>query len=130
MRHGFKKSDYDALKIGLKRERQELYRRINERVDDMLQAGWVDEVKGLIEMGYDIKTRPFSGIGYKEIVAYLNGAMAYEDMVKDIKRQTRRYAKRQLTWFSKENVIYWYEYPEARGAIIERVKGFIGHGGQ
>jgi tRNA dimethylallyltransferase len=51
-------------------------------------------------------------------------------MVKDIKRQTRRYAKRQLTWFLKENVIYWYEYPEARDTIIERVKGFIGHGGQ
>jgi tRNA dimethylallyltransferase len=86
--------------------------------------------KGSWKWGIILKSRPFSGIGYKEIAAYLNGATTYEDMVRDIKRQTRRYAKRQLTWFSKENVIYWYEYPEARDTIIERVKGFIGHGGQ
>ncbi len=126
--HGFKKKRYNVLKLGLRKQRDELYSRINKRVDDMLNAGWVDEVKNILLMGYSEGLKPFSGIGYKEILYYIKGLISYEDMVKDIKKNTRRYAKRQMTWFSKEEDITWHEYPEDIENIEAAVLGFIKNG--
>jgi tRNA dimethylallyltransferase len=123
--HGFKEMRYRALVIGLKKEKEELYGRINARVDAMLGSGWVDEVRAILAMGYGSDIKPFTSIGYREILLYLKGLICYEDMVKDIKTQTRHYAKRQFTWFAKEKHVNWYEYPEEIERIRENIAGFL-----
>jgi tRNA dimethylallyltransferase len=123
--HGFREPHYSSLKIGLRRERNELYSRINKRVEDMFVAGWVEEVKSILAMGYDEKEKPFSSIGYKEILHYIKGEITREDMVKDIKKQTRRYAKRQFTWFAREKDINWHTYPEEVDGIVSMVSEFL-----
>lgn len=125
IRHGFKEPRYKALKIGLTKPRDELFRRINQRVEVMLKNGWVDEVKEILSKGYDEHLKPFTSIGYREILGYLHDSISYEDMVKDIKKFTRRYAKRQFTWFLRENDIFWYSFPENKDEIKEKVIDFL-----
>jgi tRNA dimethylallyltransferase len=124
-KHGFKSPRYEALKIGLQKPRDELFKRINERVDTMLASGWIEEVKGIFSLGFDEHLKPFSSIGYREIVLYLHGSITYEDMVKDIKKFTRHYAKRQFTWFLREKDISWYEYPEGTDTMKQKVIDFL-----
>jgi tRNA dimethylallyltransferase len=124
-RHGFKEQRYETYKIGLKRERPELYERINRRVDSMLETGWVQEVEGLLKAGYSSGLKPFTSIGYRDIPLYLSSALGYAEMVARIKQATRHYAKRQMTWFSREKDITWFEYPEDKGEIKERVRQFL-----
>jgi tRNA dimethylallyltransferase len=124
-RHGFKNPRYEAIKIGLKTPREQLFERINRRVEEMLASGWIEEVKGILSMGFDEGLKPFTSIGYMEILLYLHGSITHEDMVKDIKKFTRHYAKRQLTWFLREKDISWYEYPEERNTIKQRVIDFL-----
>ncbi len=123
--HGFKESHYEVLKLGLKRERNDLYPRINKRVDDMMNAGWVDEVEHILSMGYNEGLKPFLSIGYREILLYIKSLISYEDMVKNIKMHTRNYAKRQTTWFSKEKDVVWHEYPEDIVNIKTKVSEFL-----
>jgi len=123
--HGFREPRYSALKIGLQKDRNELYSRIDRRVEEMLDKGWVEEVKDILSMGYSERLKPFSGIGYREIVLYINGFIRYEDMVKDIKKHTRRYAKRQFTWFAKEKDVSWFQYPEVSAGIFKKVREFL-----
>ncbi len=99
---------YDCILIGLSMERKTLYERINQRVDEMLSDGLIDEVKRLIENGYDKNLASMRGIGYKEIVDYLEGITDYEEAVNILKRNTRRFAKRQYTWFLKDENIKWF----------------------
>ena len=82
-------------------DRQNLYDNINKRVDEMIETGWVDEVKHLLNKGYDKTLKPFQSIGYAQIVQYLEGGITLDRAVYEIKRETRRYAKRQITWFKK-----------------------------
>jgi len=124
--HAFSGSYYDPLKIAIKVERQELYRRINLRVEQMLQDGLVAEVAAQLALGYSRDLKALRCIGYKEISAFLAGEIALDEAVILIKRDTRRYAKRQMTWFSKENDIYWLEYPESFATILEHVIEFFG----
>jgi tRNA dimethylallyltransferase len=124
-RHGFREQRYDSYKIGLRGDRQELYGKIDERVERMLAAGWIDEVRGLVETGYDTSLKPFHSIGYREIALYLKGGIDYAAMVERIKTATRHYAKRQFTWFSKEKDIDWYAYPDDRDKILGRVTAFL-----
>jgi tRNA dimethylallyltransferase len=124
--HGFSGSYYDALKIAIRVERQELYRRLERRVDDMLEHGLVAEVQSLLDHGYSSNLKAMRSIGYKEITAYLAGEISLDQAVALIKRDTRRYAKRQMTWFSKENDIYWLEYPEGFATILGHVIEFFG----
>jgi len=113
---------YEFLKIGLTRDRKELYKMIEERVDTMIENGFVDEVKRVIERlnKSNLPIYPFThspihpfssmqAIGYKEISMYLNGEMPFEEAVRLIKRNTKRYAKRQFTWFNKEEDIHWID---------------------
>jgi tRNA dimethylallyltransferase len=97
--------DFDV--VVLHRERQQLYDRINARVDAMLDAGLVDEVTALDARGVDRARSPLRTIGYKEVFAYLSGDIPYDEMVRLIKRNTRRYAKRQLTWFRRYDSYAW-----------------------
>ena len=124
-KEGFGTPRYDMLIIGLRKERDELYRRINRRVDEMLERGWVEEVKGLLAMGCDETSKPFSGIGYREIILYIRGLISEKDMVEEIKKNTRHYAKRQFTWFAKEKDVNWFNYPEDKENIRIRTTEFL-----
>lgn len=98
---------YEFIKIGLLRDRKELYRMIEERVDAMIEKGLVEEVRNLLKMNPD--RTPMQAIGYKEIVMYINGEITWDEAVRLIKRGTKRYAKRQFTWFKKEEGIHWID---------------------
>ena len=97
-----KESRFEPILLMIDRPRDYLYERIEKRVDIMLEEGLVSEVKGLMEMGLSKKNQSMQGIGYKEVLDYLRGFSGYEEMVRILKRNTRRYAKRQITWFSRD----------------------------
>lgn len=99
--------DYNLVMIGLNMDRAELYNRINLRVDIMVGAGLIEEVKGLLEMGYDKSLVSMQGIGYKEIIMYLEGRLSIDESISLIKQKTRNYAKRQLTWFRRDSRVQW-----------------------
>ena len=126
--HAFSGSYYLPLKMAIRVERQELYRRINLRVEQMLRDGLVAEVAAQLALGYGRELKALRCIGYKEISAHLAGETSLDEAVSLIKRDTRRYAKRQLTWFGRENDIYWLEYPESFATILEHVMNFLGKG--
>jgi len=123
--HGFRDSRFDALKIGLTRDRNELYGRVEERVERMLAAGLVDEVRGLLERGHSPETKGMRAIGYKEICRYLDGSISLEEARELIKRDTRRYLKRQLTWFFRDSTTKWFEYPENFDSIYFIIEEFL-----
>lgn len=123
--HGFRDSRFAALKIGLTRDRYELYLRVEERVERMLAAGLVDEVRGLLERGLSPETKSMRAIGYKEVCRFLDGGISLEEAVELIKRDTRRYLKRQLTWFFRDSATKWFEYPENFASICSRVGEFL-----
>ncbi len=110
--HGFKQQRYNALKIGIKTNRQQLYERIEVRVDKMLADGLLDEVKNLLTRGFSSDLKSMRSIGYKESVGFLSGQYSLEETIRLIKRDSRHYAKRQLTWFNADNEIIWLEYPQ------------------
>lgn len=99
---------YDAIKIGLDMDRARLYRRIDERVGRFFAAGLVDEVRGLLAAGRPAAANAFKALGYREVVAHLRGERTLEDAVALTRRNTRRYAKRQLTWFRAEPGVTWF----------------------
>ena len=96
-----KRTRWDVILICLVRDREELYDRINRRVDILMEKGLVEEVRGLQDMGLDASDISMKGIGYKEIIGYLNGEYDLDEAVRLVKRNTRHYAKRQLTWFRR-----------------------------
>ena len=101
--------DYLPIIIVLNRDREILYDRINKRVDIMMENGLVEEVKNLLNMGYDKNLISMQGIGYKEIVKYLEGEYTLEEAIEIIKRDSRRYAKRQITWFKRYKDSKWFD---------------------
>jgi tRNA dimethylallyltransferase len=123
--HGFHPKRYDVLQIGLRTQRLVLYRRIDERVSRMLERGWIEETQGILDAGWDSRLKPFQSIGYREIVLFLRGDLTREEMTEAIGTSTRRYAKRQMTWFSKEEGIEWYEYRKQRDDIVDRARRFL-----
>jgi len=102
-------SPYQTLWIGLTMPRELLYRRINERVDLMMEEGLVDEVRKLRERGYHLGLTSMQAIGYKEIMSYLEGDITKEEAIHLIKRGTRKYAKRQFSWFRRLPEIHWFD---------------------
>ena len=108
---------YDVAVIGLTSERSLLYERINQRVDQMMADGLLDEVKGLLESGVPADAQSMKGIGYKELVAYLDGKCTLEEAVDEIKKGTRHFAKRQFTWYRKMPYIDWYEVKTKKDII-------------
>ena len=95
--------------FGLQRDRKKLYERINRRVDRMFEQGFLDEVGRLLELGYGREDHALDSVGYRDAIEYLNGEKTLEQAVKDMKTQTRRYAKRQLTWFRRWDFIHWVD---------------------
>jgi tRNA dimethylallyltransferase len=104
------KPDFDFIpcKIGLLWERSKLYAMINERVDKMIQEGLVSEVERLQSMGYSAHLNALQTVGYKEVFEHLSGLISYDAMVASIKQNTRRFAKRQMTWFRADKQIRWF----------------------
>ncbi len=107
-----KESPYDFCYFVLNDERARLYQRIEQRVDQMLQEGLVEEVKSLKAMGCTRDMVSMQGLGYKEILDYLDGQISLDEAVYLIKRDTRHFAKRQLTWFRRERDVIWLNKPD------------------
>lgn len=120
---------YRLAYYGLNMDREKLYSRIEQRVDTMVSRGLIDEVKELMEMGYGLHNTSMQAIGYKEIVDYLNEKITFQQAVELIKQNTRRFAKRQLTWFRRDKRIRWKnvdEYQsleEIANEIADEIKG-------
>lgn len=122
--HGFTDKRYRVIKIGLKTERKALYDRINQRVDAMIEKGLVDEVKDLLNRGYAENLKSMQSIGYRHMADFLKGRLSWDEALRTLKRDTRRYAKRQMTWFNADSEIVWKE-PDQTEDITIRVKDFL-----
>lgn len=116
-------SQYNLSMIALTMEREKLYQRINQRVDFMIAEGLVEEVEGLMKKGYSRELVSMQGIGYKEIISYLEGEIDLDEAVAILKRNTRRYAKRQLTWFRRDKRVKWVNVDKFN--TIEEISKFI-----
>ncbi len=114
-----------ALKIGLSPEREKLYECIHARTDAMLKAGWMDEVRGLLASALPSDAKPFDFIGYRELRAVLNEQMKFEEARAAIQQATRRYSKRQLTWFRRDADVHWLEGFGKDAAIQQRALAWV-----
>ena len=112
-----KNREFNIIKIGIKLDREKLYERINQRVDNMIDCGLVNEVKGLKK---NQTQNAMQTVGYREIINYLNKEITLEESISNIKQNTRRLAKRQITWFKKDSDIEWFDKNE-----VEKLKKFI-----
>ncbi len=123
-KHSFSDIPYKTYKIGLQIDRKELKQRIKLRTDKMITAGLLDEVKGVLAMGYSENLKPLQSLGYKQIVEFLDNKYSWESCIDLIKRDTWQYARRQMTWFAADEEIKWYN-PNSLGDIRENVRSFL-----
>jgi tRNA dimethylallyltransferase len=123
----------ECVLVGLRLERSQLYARIDARIDAWLSAGFIDEVRGLLERGFAPDLPSMSGIGYREVARYLNGALDLEAATQAFKQATHQYARRQMTWFNARPTITWLDAGEATPervlAALEVAGGVDGGGG-
>jgi tRNA dimethylallyltransferase len=122
--HRFTDNPFRVLKIGLHMDREVIYDRINRRVDAMIDSGLVDEVKGLLDKGYSADLNSMQSIGYRHMVEFIEGHSSWEEAQRTLKRDTRRYAKRQLTWFKADSEIVWKE-PGQLKEIRKTIEKFL-----
>ncbi len=120
-------SPYDLVMIGLTMERAVLYERINRRVELMIEAGLVEEVRGLLDKGYDASMVSMQGLGYKELIPYLYGEITLEKAINDIQQRTRHFAKRQLSWFRRIPEVQWFDMtdPAGQAKSVETIKQIL-----
>ena len=122
---------YNFYQFGLNWHRDKLYENIEKRVDEMINLGLVKEIENIIKQGYNAQLNALNTVGYKEIISYLKREISLNRAIELIKRNTRRYAKRQLTWFRKDNRIKWFqiqnknEIQEITTKIINEVQEFV-----
>ncbi|MFA6025050.1 MAG: tRNA (adenosine(37)-N6)-dimethylallyltransferase MiaA [Ignavibacteriaceae bacterium] len=122
------RTNYNFLQFGLNWKREILYKRIESRVDEMIKNGLVEEVKSILAKGYSETLNSLNSVGYKEIIAYLKNEVSLETAISLIKRNTRRYAKRQLTWFRKDERIHWFDFEneldlvKIKNEILNKIK--------
>jgi tRNA dimethylallyltransferase len=119
---------YRTLKIGLMPDRDALYRSLDTRCAAMFESGLLDEVKGILALGYPPACKPFESHGYKQALQLLQGELTPKEAIFYAQRNTRNYAKRQMTWFRKEPDIAWFKgfAPDARDAALARIARFLG----
>lgn len=121
--HRFSDHLYRTLKIGLNMDRKMLYDRINRRVAAMIEKGLVEEVKRLLAMGYSTDLKTMQSIGYRHMADFIENRLEWEEALDTMKRDTRRYAKRQLTWFRNDPEMIWF-HPDQADEIAERIEEF------
>jgi tRNA dimethylallyltransferase len=122
--HRFTDTPYEVLKLGLRLPREELYQKIELRVELMLEAGWLDEVEGLLRR-YPPTLKPLQALGYRHLINYLTGRWGWEEALTLLTRDTRRYAKRQLTWFGSDPEVRWFN-PDQVEAMAGALAEFFG----
>ncbi len=122
--HQFQIQRFDTLKLGLTLPRADLYARIDQRVDAMLSAGLLEEVRALLAAGYDGQLKSMQSIGYRHMVDFLADAVDWEETVRLLKRDTRRYAKRQMTWFGADDQVCWMT-PDDVDAMRVKIDRFM-----
>ncbi len=122
--HGFSERAYDTLKIGLELDRDKLHERIELRAHHMVDAGLIDEVNQLVEAGYSEDLKPMQSLGYRHVVRYRQKKSTFDEMLRSMIRDTRRYAKRQLTWFRGDPEITWH-HPSDISGISREVNSFL-----
>jgi len=130
--HRFNRILYRSVKIFLYRQRDVLYDRIDRRVDNMMRQGLLDEVKKLIAMGFGPELKPMQSLGYRQLCGHLAGKLSLDQAVADIRRETRRYAKRQMTWFRGDPEFMWVDArdeQEATDLIEEELQKALPPGG-
>jgi tRNA dimethylallyltransferase len=127
--HRFGERPYLTLKIGLEIEREDLYRRIEERVDQMIEQGFLQEVTELMKMGYGPELKPMQNLGYKQMVQFLLKKIGWTEAVRQIKRDTRHYAKRQWVWFKSDPEVCWRKEFIDRQKIRLEITSFFRRGG-
>lgn len=125
--HRFGDRPYDYIKIGLKTARDRLWEKIERRTGGMIRQGLVDEVKWLLKQGYHEGLKSMQSLGYRHVVQHLQGGLRLEEAVYLINRDTRQYAKRQMTWFAADSEVKWYDSGDA-ASIEERIKDFLAQG--
>jgi tRNA dimethylallyltransferase len=119
-RHGWKGGRFDPIWIGVTEERALLYKRIEVRCEEMVKQGLLEEVRRLVAMGYSLNLRPLRSLGYKHMGEVLRGERTLPEAIEEMKRATRRYAKRQLTWFRAIPAVTWFSPTLERAAIARR----------
>jgi tRNA dimethylallyltransferase len=122
--HRFQDTPFQVLKLGLRLDREELYRRIDLRVELMLEAGWLDEIEGLLHR-YPPDLKPLQALGYRHLINYLTGRWSWDEALTLLTRDTRRYAKRQLTWFGSDPAVRWFT-PDQIDAMAAVLAEFFG----
>lgn len=122
--HSFSNQDFIPLKICLHHEREVLYERINYRSVKMFESGLIEETEKLLQSGYSPDLKPLKSIGYRHAVDYLNNRAGYDESVELLQRDTRRYAKRQITWFKADPEMMWFS-PDKLNEIVQMSKKFI-----
>lgn len=125
MKREARKPPYRVAQAGLIMPRETLYARIEARIEDMVARGLVQEVKELLDAGYSPDLPSMQGLGYRQVAAYLRGQITWEEAVRLIKRDTRRYAKRQITWFKQDKSIKWF-LVERELEIVDKITDYIG----
>ncbi|OGW51872.1 MAG: tRNA (adenosine(37)-N6)-dimethylallyltransferase MiaA [Nitrospirae bacterium RBG_19FT_COMBO_58_9] len=129
--HGFAERPFSALIVGLNRDRDALYRRIEERIDWQLAHGLIEETKQLLAQGYQRDSSAMKGLGYRQVAEHLAGEYDAAEMVRRFKRDTRHFSKRQMTWFRKEPGIQWLTIEESESAqhtaelVIRQIERFL-----
>jgi tRNA dimethylallyltransferase len=125
-RHAFSDSGYDRVTVGIAIDRKELYEAIDRRFDMMIAAGLAGEVRALLEAGYSPERPPLKTIGYRQIAAHLRGEVTLEDAIALAKRDSRRLAKRQMTWFRQERDRVWLDPQRAAVQALDLFREFFG----
>jgi tRNA dimethylallyltransferase len=127
-KHAFGDCPYEVLKIGLMREREDIYLRIENRVDHMIARGFEEEVRSLLNRRYGRHLKSMQALGYKRMVEYVCGERDLGEAVRLIKGETKAYAKRQLTWFRRDPRVRWVRCPEAKERLMQLVERFLESG--
>jgi tRNA dimethylallyltransferase len=123
--HGFKETGFRTLKIGLDRDRGDLYNRINRRCEQMIADGLLQEVKNLVSAGYGLNLKPLQSVGYRHMGLVIKNEMEMNQAVDLMQRDSRRLAKRQLTWFRSDHEVLW-RHPDDKENIFAKIVEFLG----
>jgi tRNA dimethylallyltransferase len=122
--HAFRERPFYILKIGLRRARPELHELINRRVELMMEQGFLEEVRGLLKRGYGPHLKSMQSLGYRHMVQHLTAGLDISEALRTMKRDTRRYAKRQMTWFRRDQETNWF-HPEEVQSIVTLARRFL-----